>query len=58
MKIIKIKKQTKKKEENKENKDENENESIMESEYSSFNRTNPNMFMKYEKNYIRNSDIL
>ena len=41
-------------EENKDNKEsKNENESIMESEYSSFNRTNPNMFMKYEKNYIK-----
>ena len=55
--ISKNKKKKKKKiEENKdskENKDENENESIMESEYSSFNRTNPNMFMKYEKNYVK-----
>lgn len=42
----------KRKKEKKEIKDDN-NESVIESEYSTFNKTNPNMFMKYENNSIK-----
>ena len=44
----------KKKNKNKKEKENEENsESVIESEYSAFNKTNPNMFMKYENNYIK-----
>ena len=49
--VSKNKKRNKKKENNKN--DEENNESIMESDYSAFNKTNPNMFIKYENNYIK-----
>ena len=42
-------KRKKKKNIKKESEEEN-NESIIESEYSAYNKTNPNMFMKYENN--------
>ena len=50
--ISKNKKKNKEKKEEKEENNEN-SESIIESEYSAFNKTNPNMFMKYENNYIK-----
>ena len=50
--ISKNKKKNKNKKE-KEKENEENSESVIESEYSAFNKTNPNMFMKYENNYIK-----
>ena len=43
----------KKKVQKKKEKDEENSESIVESEYSGFNLTSPNMLMKYENNYVK-----
>ena len=52
--ISKNKKKNKnKKEKEKIIENEENSESVIESEYSAFNKTNPNMFMKYENNYIK-----
>ena len=52
--ISKNKKKNKNKKEKEKIKENEENsESVIESEYSAFNKTNPNMFMKYENNYIK-----
>ena len=54
--IPKNKKKINKNEIKDENRDENNNSDSnieLESEYSAFNKTNPNMFMKYENSYIK-----
>ena len=48
-----ISKNKKKNKKEKEKEKEENSESVIDSEYSVYNKTNPNMFMKYENNYIK-----
>ena len=53
LRINSTKKFLSKRKKNKKNKKEDNNQSIIESEYSTFNKTNHNLFTKYENNYIK-----